>query len=272
MSRKKVVILYSGGLDSFLMYRASLANGDDVTCVYYNHGQPVAFEEIRLLPDFVEVLNVDWLDEQTQPVEQPNRREGAIMIPGRNLVMAVLAACKYLPDEIWLGALASECHDKGTDKNRKFLDTVNDTLNYVIGPFLENKIVVRFPLADMGLNKKTLIDTALKENWATRIELIETRSCHNPNYHACGNCVQCVKRWAVFGIHGFQDYFAEWPPRSEFGEPFIYDILRAALGEDTYHDAEGVSEIMPQILNTPRENFSERCQELIKRVEEQMHP
>ena len=190
------------------------------------------------------------------------RREGKIMIPGRNLVMTVLGACKFLPDEVWLGALYGENHSKGTDKNDTFLEKSTDVLNYVIGPFLENSLTVKFPFVDAKLDKLGVLRWALA-NGISQDEILFSRSCHNPNHHACGNCIQCVKRWAIFGEMGFTENYAEPPYKSEFGKKFIYDMLMCELGKDDYYADFTRAEVLPYMLSHIANNESEYPQEIV---------
>ncbi len=214
----KIVILYSGGLDSFIMYHMAKVKFPDaeIQAIYFNHGQPVADKEIEGLPDFVEVRNIDWLNKEKTPVAQAGRREGAIMIPGRNLVFGTLIACQELPDEIWIGALKGETHEKGTDKNYMFLSHMNNTINYVLKPFKDN-IEAKFPLADAGLDKLSAVQWGL-ENGLSDDDILSTRSCHNGDTDACGQCIQCIKRWAVFGICGFSEDYDIHPLDGEYGK------------------------------------------------------
>ena len=60
---KKIAILYSGGLDSYILYHyAKITNPtDDIIGVYWDHGQEADEAEQLSLPDFVQVRKVDWL-------------------------------------------------------------------------------------------------------------------------------------------------------------------------------------------------------------------
>jgi 7-cyano-7-deazaguanine synthase in queuosine biosynthesis len=267
----KISVLYSGGLDSFIMYHmAKLQHpNDEVVAIYYDHGQPVAEKEIANLPDFVEVRKVDWLSQEKTPIAQPGRREGAIMIPGRNLVFGTLIACQELPDEIWMGALKGETHEKGTDKNYTFLEHLNTTINYVLGPFKHHSpIKARFPLADAGLDKLGEVVWAL-DNGLTQEDLLSTRSCHDGDSDACGQCIQCIKRWAVFGECGFEEQYDVHPLESEFGKQFVYDMLNCALGNDDYYGEETRAEMIPFILfyaDKYPEKYENRTLELIKQL------
>jgi 7-cyano-7-deazaguanine synthase in queuosine biosynthesis len=273
--RKKIAMSYSGGLDRAIMYHmAKIQNPDaEIKAVYWDHGQPNAQREIAGLPDFVEIRKVDWLGKDKQPVTQPGRREGAIMIPGRNLVFATLLACQELADEIWIGALQGELHLKGTDKNRIFQNLTSGTLSYVLSPWLPEGSNIVFPLADAKLDKLGEVKWAL-ENGLTKEDLLKTRSCHSGDTERCGECIQCVKRWAVFGECGFSEDYDIHPLDSDFGKQFVYDLVNCALGNDDYYDETTRAEMMPYILRTFRETpelYELRTRKLLEELTSKAH-
>lgn len=200
----KIVILYSGGLDSYLMkkYAEVKYPSAEVKCVYYKHGAPAEDAEVKNLPSYVEVRSVDWLGDAITPVSKKSDPfAGSVYIPGRNAVFSVLAACQELPDEVWLGALADECNEKGTDKNYKFLSLVNSLLSYTLSPFVD-RIAVKFPFADNGWTKVDAVKWAL-ENGVEANDLKTTVSCWvQDGDKPCGECKQCVKRFFVFALNG----------------------------------------------------------------------
>lgn len=268
---KKIVILYSGGLDSFIMRRIAQVTepNAEIKCIYWDHGQPVAQKEIATLPKDIEVRKVDWLNlDGKTTVAQKGRREGAIMIPGRNLVFAVLTACEELPDEIWMGTLHGETHSKGTDKNFVFLEKTEELLNYVIGPFLQTDLTIRFPLAEMELNKSKEVTWALN-NGLTQEQLTSTRSCHDGNSNGCGNCIQCFKRWCAFGENKISENYDIHPLLSDFGCKFAYDMVMCELGKDDYYEPQTRAEIIPFLkffYKQSPEYFNDDLKKLMEKI------
>ena len=95
---KKVVILYSGGLDSFTMWKIAEKEGYDYTLVHFDIGQPYnkkELEAIKKLGHKVDIRKVDWIRDENQ-LKGKKGAIGNIMIPGRNLTLASLAASIYL--------------------------------------------------------------------------------------------------------------------------------------------------------------------------------
>lgn len=225
----KILILYSSGLDSFIMKKLAESQGHDVSCVYYQHGAPSEKEEIKLLPDNVEIRNIDWLNETRIPVaKKSNPAVGPIYIPGRNMIFALLAACQDLPDEIWLGPLVDEANDLATDKNETFRVMTNSLMNYVLSPF-KDKITLRFPFVERGWGKVECVQWALC-NGITREEILSTVSCSfHDGTKACGECFQCLKRRLVFkkcGVDICESYTD--PLTNDFGTKTMENILKQA--------------------------------------------
>lgn len=223
---KKIVILYSGGLDSRIMLHLAQTQGYDAKCIYYRHGADSEQREIETLPDYVEVKTVDWLGDRIKPVAKADDPfAAAIYIPGRNLVFSVLAACQELPDEVWMGTLVDEMTVQGTDKNLKFKSMATEVLSYVLSPFKE-RVQVVFPLADRMWTKIDSVKWAL-ENGLTKDQLRDTVSCWHHKGLPCGKCKQCFKREMIFALNGFHENYASYSPlNSQFGLELLKQYLQ----------------------------------------------
>ena len=204
--RKRIVICFSGGLDSMMMVALAKHRHPDaeIICLFFDHGQDSARAEIQALPSYVKVRVVDWLDHEVKAVpKKSDPFAGPIYIPGRNMVFAALAACQYLPDEVWMGTLWDEANEQATDKNLVFLDKLNDTLRYVLSPFSDS-VRVRFPFVESGWTKTDALRYLLGVGAVSKSDIAQTTSCwHNVTGTPCGLCKQCVKRALImyqFGI------------------------------------------------------------------------
>lgn len=241
----RIVILYSGGLDSLIMAEYAKENypHHEVIKVFFDIGQEYNWKERAALPPDVIIHDMRWY--QAQGVDKDGINSGSIFIPGRNQVLLTIAACKYLPDEIWLGALQGEIHDKATDKNYKFRDKMNDVLGYVLSPFKEN-IKVRFPLAEAGWGKLEAARWAL--NHGMKDKLLASSSCMHPAYDNCGECVVCIRRWGIFtqlGIH--EDYVVD-PVFAPSNKKMLLEMIDSVLGlYETHYDVYRLREILPAL-------------------------
>jgi len=247
----KICILYSGGADSLCMLHYAKINHPEAEIVlcYYDLGQDYAFKEMKQLPANVKIRKLDWLGNGVGAVAKENTQ--AIMIPGRNMALAVLAACQELPNEIWMGALMGEIHDKATDKNMTFLKTLNITLGYVLAPYGVTP-KARFPLADAGFGKFEAIEWYLNNggdpqamlNSSSCLTAEATDTCDN-----CGHCIVCMRRWGIFSQLGLKEEYIHHPIKDISPENATM-LLEMAIGDDDpkykcHYDAYRRREIMP---------------------------
>jgi 7-cyano-7-deazaguanine synthase in queuosine biosynthesis len=230
----KIVILYSGGLDSFILkkYAEFYYPFAEIKCIYYKHGADSEEEEIKQLPSFVEVRTIDWLNKEIRPVaKKDDPFAGSIYIPGRNLVFTILAASQELPDKIWMGTVIDEDNIHATDKNEHFRDSTSQLLQYVLSPF-KDSIEIDFPFVRNNLTKEGCVRWALSYNVTTTEELKKTVSCwHHKGNKPCGRCKQCFKRWFVFFLNGFSEEYDKDPVFSEYGKEMIAQYFKKV-----YHD------------------------------------
>lgn len=247
---KQIVILYSGGLDSFIMYRmAKIANPDaNVTCLYFMHGADAEEAELERLPDYVTIRHIDWLDDKIRPKAKDSMPiVGAVYIPGRNLVFAVLAACIDLPDEIWLGAMADENNKHATDKNEYFREETSKLLSYVLEPFIPSGVKIVFPFVERNMNKFKSVEWAL-ENGITKKELASTTSCwYNNEDGPCGECIQCLKRWLVFSFHNIPERYRVYPLNSKKQREIIARYL--AIDVPDTEDDENIIYMIHKVIH-----------------------
>lgn len=231
---KKIVILYSGGLDSFILERYAQVNypSSVIKCIYYAHNAEAEKQEISKLPSHVEIRHLDWLNETTKPLaKSTDPIMGAAYIPGRNLVFCTLAASQELPDEIWLGTNWDEVHPRATDKNEKFRVETSKLISYVLSPFHEY-VNIRFPLVENQWTKVESVQWAL-DNKITKEEIVNTISCWHPvGNMPCGVCKQCFRRNLVFLINGIDAVYAADPLTSEKGRAILSTYI------DMYNDSD----------------------------------
>ena len=228
----KVVVLYSGGLDSFVLYHYAKSKGHDVMAVYYAHGAEAEEAEIAALPDFVDVRKIDWLNVYDNAVTREEFKEyGRCYIPGRNMVFAVNAACQYLPDEIWMGSLVDEL--EGRDRSREFIRRTNYLLEYVLGG-LGVKPTVEVPFADAGWYKSDMIRWAL-DNGITEEELNRTVSCwYAKDNKPCGKCFQCLRRYYLFKNAGLNPGYN--PLEDDDMRAVVRNVLNGSAKDKEYYD------------------------------------
>jgi 7-cyano-7-deazaguanine synthase in queuosine biosynthesis len=248
--KKKVVILYSGGLDSFAMRQMATYKDTDYIYLYFDIGQEYALKEMAVLPADVIIRTVDWLGYGLNELKgKEGSSSGNIFIPGRNGTLASLAASIYTPDEIWMGALLGETHDGSTDKNYEFLKRINHLFAYMYRDF-ERTPVVRFPLADAGMDKWNVVDYLLGEG-ITPKEIMATSSCLSGTLTPCGHCVVCCRRRGIFSQFGFNEQYLIEPFLARDNFKMLSEMLMFEIGEinECHYDAHRRNEIVPTLVD-----------------------
>lgn len=250
-ARKKIAICFSGGLDSFLLwklYEAEYVNTHDCICIFYNIGQPYYEKELLAIKTSnipVTFRTVEWLNNDSSLIGKAGSLSGNIIIPGRNAVLATLAATQELPDEIWMGALQGEIHDKSTDKNYTFINKWNELMQYV----LQYPIQLKFPFADRNFGKFEVIEWALQNKFVTKEELISTSSCLSGDSGKCGKCVVCFRRWGIFHQFNFSEEYNTHPLLVHENKLILLEMIKGELGEQCHYDAFRRRELIPAALN-----------------------
>lgn len=246
---KKIVILYSGGLDSLIMYHLALKENvnAEIKLVYYDIGQPYNHKEMKALPDNVEIRKVDWLKKGDKLISKSDSNSGNIIISGRNMTLASLVASADLPDEIWMGALLGETHKGSTDKNYTFLDKINNLFSYVMSPF--DKIpVVKFPLADKGWGKFEAVEWGYN-NGISKEVLMDSSSCLSGENGKCGKCVVCLRRWGIYRQLGFSEVYNTNPLEVAENISIIKEMLNYDIKGKSHYDEFRRREILPAVYD-----------------------
>lgn len=263
----KIVIAYSSGLDSriLLHYAKEKYPEAEVKCIYYAHGAESEAHEISLLPAFVEVRKLDWLSDKIKPVaKKDDPFADAIYIPGRNLVIATLAACQELPNEVWMGTLYDEVNHKGTDKNDVFRYTASGAISYALSPFLDS-VSIKFPFAEEKWTKVDTVAWALKNN-LSKEEILSTTSCwhRTKGDKPCGKCKQCFKRQLVFRLNGLIEECKEDPLDSVYGHDLVMAYLNSSKNVDQNLDEKNVVDMIMKLYNS--KNLPTSVMELISKL------
>jgi 7-cyano-7-deazaguanine synthase in queuosine biosynthesis len=225
----KIVILYSGGMDSMIMatYAQHMYPDAEIIKLYFDIGHSYNHKELATLPADTIIKTLDWSPE---PVAKSGGRAGNIMIPGRNLVFAINAACIFNPDEIWLGVMPGEDSITATDKNNTFRDLTNKLLDYVFSVYPDSKKTkLVFPFLEANMGKRDVVEWALSEGQIPAQTIIDSSSCVDGQLLKCGTCAVCARRWGVLSQLGLVEEYTTHPLESETNRSNI----RAILTDDT---------------------------------------
>jgi 7-cyano-7-deazaguanine synthase len=198
------VLLYSGGLDSFVTAHLWPAE----TLVYFGLGhkyereerQTIAASEMPVVFDFRLKLG-DY--------ELPNA-----IIPLRNLYLVAMAS--HYGRTIGLGALRGEVNP---DKSEQFRAQTEAVLNtcYAESYWSDGAPYrVEFPVAQWS--KAELIREYLAAGFDADALTAFTRSCYAPTVLQCGHCSACIKRYIALTLNGLSESYTRNPHTSPYLE------------------------------------------------------
>ena len=217
MTRRKVVAIYSGGMDSFTMVQRLHAAGNSVYCLSFNYGQRHKKElmhahkvcsDLNIFHKVVDLTSIGDLITNSSLTMGGDVPEGhyseetmkQTVVPNRNMIMLSIAmgfAVNIEADAVYT-AVHSGDHAIYPDCRKGFVDAMSSVgaiTNYhpvsVEAPFIDDdKGTILQAGAEVGLKAEDYIDA-----W----------TCYNGREEACGKCGACVERLEAFASVGWED-------------------------------------------------------------------
>ncbi|MGB1298134.1 MAG: 7-cyano-7-deazaguanine synthase QueC [Psychrobium sp.] len=213
--KEKVVVIYSGGMDSYTVLHKAIEEGKDVYPLTFNYGQRHS-KEIEYAAAVCEKLNVPHkivdisainqlmagssLTSDDIEIPEGHYEEESMkstVVPNRNMVllsMAIAYAVSLDARAVYYGAHSGD-HAIYPDCRPEFVEKMNDVsqiANYepvdIVSPYIDvDKIGILTDGLRMGLDYG------------------ETWTCYNGREQACGKCGSCEERLEAFEKNGVQD-------------------------------------------------------------------
>ncbi len=212
-----VVVIYSGGMDSYTLLHLARARGLNVHALSFNYGQrhvrelesaaavceslgiPHKVVDIRAMGEVMagSALTSD-VDVPEGHYEEDSMK--ATVVPNRNMILVSLAtgyAVTVGAGAVWYGAhggdhaIYPDCRPEFVEK----MDAVCRVANY-------EPVAVEAPF--MALDKGEILAEGLKLG----LDYSQTWTCYNGRERACGRCGSCVERLEAFASHGVTDPLA----------------------------------------------------------------
>ena len=202
---KKTVLLFSGGMDSYLAYR--LYHPD--VLLYCAARHRYMDREHRAVLELG--LGLQVVVDRTLDLSTWERPEDA-QVPLRNLLFAAVGS-RY-GDTVWLASLRGE---QSWDKTAEFEEKASDVFSYCYSSsyWCEGReVVVQSPV--FGFTKASLLATAVAVAGVTREEVGRTVSCYAPGGF-CGACSSCFKRACATVLNGWLEEYQQDPFDSACG-------------------------------------------------------
>lgn len=214
MMTQTIVVIYSGGMDSFTLLHLALARGFQVHALSFDYGQrhvrelecarevcselaiPHRVIDIRAL---AEVMAGSALTDDVAVPEGHYQEESmkATVVPNRNMILLSLAtgyAVTAGATAVWYGAhggdhaIYPDCRPGFVEK----MDAVCRIANY-------QAVAIEAPF--MGSDKGAI----LKEGIRLGLDYGKTWTCYNGRARACGRCGSCAERLEAFASNGLSD-------------------------------------------------------------------
>ncbi|MGB0986566.1 MAG: 7-cyano-7-deazaguanine synthase QueC [Pseudoalteromonas spongiae] len=211
---QKVVVIYSGGMDSYTVLNKAIRQGYEVYALSFDYGQRHV-KELKVAADVCAELNIshkvvdisainqliggssltDDIDVPEGHYEEESMK--STVVPNRNMILLSLAvgyAVSLKANKVFYGAHSGD-HAIYPDCRPEFVQKMDDVCriaNYeeieIVSPYLNNtKIEILTDGLNMGLDYS------------------KTWTCYNGREKACGKCGACQERLEAFELNQASD-------------------------------------------------------------------
>lgn len=211
---QKVVVIFSGGMDSFTVLNLAVKQGFDVFALSFDYGQrhkkeleyaARACSNLNVHHKIVDISAINQLIGGSSLTSDIDVAEGhyeedsmkTTVVPNRNMIllsMAVGYAVSINANKVFYGAHSGD-HAIYPDCRPEFVHKMNDVCaiaNYeaveIVTPYLE-------------VSKTAILTAGL----AMDLDYNLTWTCYNGREKACGKCGACQERLEAFSENGVTD-------------------------------------------------------------------
>lgn len=211
---QKVVVIYSGGMDSFTVLHRAIKDGAEVYPLSFDYGQRHKKEldyaanvcrELGVPHKIVDISAINSLiggSSLTSDIEVPEGHyEEASMqqtvVPNRNMIllsMAVGYAVSLQAEQVYYGAHSGD-HAIYPDCRPEFVLKMNDVCQ------IANYEPVNIHSPYLHVSKIDILTDGLKMG----LDYSKTWTCYNGRERACGKCGACQERLEAFELNGVKD-------------------------------------------------------------------
>lgn len=211
---EKVVVIYSGGMDSFTVLNRALKDGKQVFALSFDYGQKhvkelqyaaKVCEELSISHKIIDISAINELIGGSSLTDDIDIPEGhyeedsmkSTVVPNRNMIllsMAVGYAVSLEAAQVYYGAHSGD-HAIYPDCRPEFVEKMNDVCkiaNY-------QSVEIHSPYL-----KQTKIDI-LTDGLSMGLDYSKSWTCYNGREHACGKCGACQERLEAFEENGLTD-------------------------------------------------------------------
>lgn len=212
--RKPVVVIYSGGMDSFTLLNRLLSEGNTVLPVSFHYGQRHArelecarqvCESLGLKHQIADIRAIQGLLGESALTSDTAVPEGhyadanmrATVVPNRNMVMLSLAISYAISQKA--GAVAYGAHGGDhaiyPDCRPEFVERMRAVA--AVSDYEPVDILTPY----LNWDKTRILEEGLRLG----LDYSQTWTCYNGRDKACGRCGSCVERLEAFAANGQTD-------------------------------------------------------------------
>jgi 7-cyano-7-deazaguanine synthase len=203
----KVVVIFSGGMDSFTVLNRALKDGKQVYALSFDYGQRHVKELIcasnvcKKLNVAHKIIDISAINELlagsslTDDIDIPEGHYEAenmksTIVPNRNMILLSLAvgyAVSVKASQVYYGAHSGD-HAIYPDCRPEFVQKMNDVCQ------IANYDAVEIFSPYLNVNKTAILTDGL----AMGLDYSDTWTCYNGREKACGKCGACQERLEAF--------------------------------------------------------------------------
>ena len=215
---KKVVVIYSGGMDSYTALHKAIKQGLTPYALTFDYGQRHIKEidvargvcqELGINHKIIDISAINQLiggssltDNSIEVAEGHYQEENmkSTVVPNRNMILLSLAigyAVSIGAEQVYYGAHSGD-HAIYPDCRPEFVAKMNEVA--AIANYEKTEIFSPYLNTDkIGI---------LKDGLAMGLDYSKTWTCYNGREKACGKCGSCVERLEAFSANGLSDPIA----------------------------------------------------------------
>ncbi len=210
---KKILVIYSGGLDSFTLLNDAMKKFDHVEAITFNYGQKhskeidyaARFCADSNIPHEVVDLNLEKIlsgsalvgDKEIPEGNYDKEKMKQTVVPNRNMIMISVAASLAIKNGLgylWYGAHAGD-HEIYPDCRPEFIEKLGTVLS--ICDYHE----LKFEAPYMTMNKSEIVRKGLKMN----LNYAQAWTCYVGASKPCLKCSSCLERASAFKFNKVDD-------------------------------------------------------------------
>jgi 7-cyano-7-deazaguanine synthase len=211
---QKVVVIFSGGMDSFTVLNLAVKQGLEVFALSFNYGQKHkkeldyaarACQELDVHHKIVDISAINQLIGGSSLTSDIEVAEGhyeeesmkSTVVPNRNMIllsMAVGYAVSIDANKVYYGAHSGD-HAIYPDCRPEFVHKMNDVC--AIANYEAVEIVTPY----LDVSKTAILTAGLKMG----LDYNLSWTCYNGREKACGKCGACQERLEAFTENGVTD-------------------------------------------------------------------